>query len=352
MRLQPLKIDNLEVKIPVIQGGMGVGISRSSLAGAVAAAGGVGMISAAQIGYDEPDYEDNPLGANLRAVKKQIQQAEQLAQGGVFGINIMVATKYYEDYVKAAVDAGVQLIVSGAGLPVTLPHLVEGSDTKIAPIVSSEKSAQVILKMWDRKYSRMPDLVVIEGPQAGGHLGFSPEDLSHIEDLNYDEQVRGILKIVNEYGAKYEKKIPVVLAGGIFDSADVAHAMSLGVDGVQVATRFITTKECDASQAYKDEFIKAKQEDIMIVKSPVGMPGRAIRNKFIIQSEENNHPIGKCYQCIKACKAPNIPYCISKALIQAVKGDVDNGLLFCGAKAYQCYKMETVKEIMDDLSNY
>lgn len=349
MKLQPMKIDDLEVKIPIIQGGMGVGISRYRLAGSVAAAGGVGMISAAQIGYDEPDYEENPLQANLRAVGKHISMARELANGGVFGINIMVATKCYEEYVKAAVAAEVPLIVSGAGLPITLPELVAGSKTKIAPIVSTPKSATVILKMWDRKYKRMPDLLVIEGPLAGGHLGFHPEDLTNIDTLDYDTQVRDIITILRGYEEKYQKKIPVVLAGGICDKDDVRHAMELGVDGIQVATRFITTKECDASDIYKDAIIKAKKEDIIIVQSPVGMPGRAVKNRFLTESKKNPVKLQKCYQCIKGCKRPDIPYCISRALVEAVNGNVDEGLIFCGANAYKSHKIESVREVIADL---
>lgn len=352
MKLQPIMIGDLEVKIPIIQGGMGVGISRSSLAGHVALAGGVGIISTAQVGYDEEDYEKNPLEANLRAIGKQIQKARDIAKGGVVGVNIMVATKSYEEYVKAAVDSGVDLIVCGAGLPTELPKLVEGTKTKIAPIVSSIKSAFVICKMWDRKYNRVPDMVVIEGPKAGGHLGFSNEQLDTITDEEYDNEIKGIIETVKEYAVKYARKIPVIVAGGIFDKNDVKKCMELGADGVQVASRFVTTVECDASDAYKQAYINAQKEDIVIVKSPVGMPGRAINNAFIKKSKDGNIQIKKCYQCIKNCRKPDIPYCISNALINAVKGNVDEGLIFCGANAYKCKKIETVQEVMDDLSEY
>lgn len=352
MKLQPIKIGELEVKIPIIQGGMGVGISRCNLAGHVALAGGVGVISTAQIGYDEEDYEKNPLEANLRAIGKHIKKAREIANGGVIGVNIMVATKSYEEYVKAAVAAGVDLIVCGAGLPVDLPKLVEGTKTMIAPIVSSIKAAAVICKLWDKKYKRVPDLVVIEGPKAGGHLGFSNEQLDTITDEEYDVEIKGIIATVKEYADKYVRKIPVIIAGGIFNKQDVKRCMELGADGVQVASRFVTTVECDAAMAYKQAYLDAKKEDIVIVKSPVGMPGRAINNKFMKESKEGRAHISRCYQCIKNCKAPDIPYCISNALINAVKGNVDEGLIFCGANAYQCEKIETVQEIFDELSEY
>ena len=352
MKLQPIKIGDLEVKIPIIQGGMGVGISRYNLAGHVALAGGVGIISTAQIGYDEDDYEKNPLEANLRAIGKHIRKAREIANGGVIGVNIMVATQSYEEYVKASVEAGADLIVCGAGLPIELPKLVEGSKTLIAPIVSSIKSAFVICKMWDRKYQKAPDLVVIEGPKAGGHLGFTNEQLETITDEEYDIEIKGIIETVKEYAVKYAKKIPIIVAGGIFNKADVKKCMDLGADGVQVASRFVTTKECDASDAFKQAYINSKKEDIIIVKSPVGMPGRAINNDFIKKSLLGNTKIERCYNCIKGCKKTNIPYCISNALISAVKGNVDNGLVFCGANAYKCVKMETVQEVFDDLSEY
>lgn len=165
--LPELVIGDLKVKRPVIQGGMGVGVSLGQLAGAVAKEGGVGIISTAQIGFREPDFETNTRAANIRAIGSEFQRARETAPDGVIGFNIMVALKDYDEHVKAAVDAGADLIVSGAGLPIELPGLVEGSSTKIAPIVSTEKSAKVILKYWDKKFSRTADLVVIEGPKAG-----------------------------------------------------------------------------------------------------------------------------------------------------------------------------------------
>ena len=240
---KPLVIGNLTARIPVIQGGMGVGISLSSLAGSVAACGGVGVISTAQIGWREADFCKNPLEANFRAMKKEILKARQISEGkGILGVNIMVATQHYKEYVKEAVKNGVDLIISGAGLPVDLPGLVQGSKTKIAPIISSLKSAKVLCKMWDRKYQTAPDLVVIEGPKAGGHLGFSREELETIDELGYDEVIRSVVKLVREYADKYKKKIPVAVAGGIFKSEDLDHALELGADGVQLGTRFVTTK--------------------------------------------------------------------------------------------------------------
>lgn len=339
----PLKIGDLTAEVPVIQGGMGVGISLSGLAGAVAREGGIGIISTAQIGFMEPDWDENPLEANLRAIGSNIKKAREIAQGGILGVNIMVATRYYEKYVKAAVENGIDLIISGAGLPIALPGLVEGSNTKIAPIVSSEKSASVLCRMWERKNHRVPDLVVIEGPKAGGHLGFSLDQLADIDNMDYDEEIRRILAYIEDLGSRFGKKIPVVVAGGIYEKEDMEHYMELGADGVQVATRFVTTEECDASMAYKQAYINAEKEDIQIVKSPVGMPGRGLKNP---QIGEMNRPL-KCHQCIVKCNPGEIPYCITSALVHAAKGEIDKGMVFCGSNAYRAQKIETVKEVID-----
>lgn len=348
MKTEPLKIGDLIAKIPVIQGGMGVGVSLSGLAGAVALEGGIGVISTAQIGYRMPEFDLHPIEANLKAIGEEIRKAKEIAKGGIIGVNIMVATRRYEDYVKAAVAAGVDLIISGAGLPMTLPELAAGAKTKIAPIVSSVKSAQVICKYWLKKYSRLPDMVVIEGPKAGGHLGFSKEQLDHIEEMDYDTEIRHIIEEVNQYAEKQGKEIPVVVAGGIYDRADMEHALSLGAKGVQVATRFVTTDECDASMEYKQAYLNAKKEDIVIVKSPVGMPGRAINNAFMQKAAQGRIPHGRCHLCVQTCKPDETPYCITDALVNAVKGNLDEGLIFCGENAWHSQKMETVKEIMQE----
>ena len=373
IEMKPLVIGDLTVEKPVIQGGMGVGISLHRLAGAVAKAGGVGLISAAQIGFTEPDFAENPEEANARAIHKEMKLAREIAPDGVIGFNIMVATKHYDRWVKEAVKAGADLIVSGAGLPVTLPEHVKedyeemggvpGRMVKLAPIVSTAKSATVICKLWDRKYHMAPDLVVIEGPLAGGHLGFSLVQLTaygaDTEDVPatykrdaYDEEIRAILKVVSGYGEKYGVKVPVVVAGGIYTHEDLIHQLELGADGVQVATRFVTTEECDAPLAYKEAYIQAKKEDIIIIKSPVGMPGRAIYNSFMAQVNSGKRPpIPKCYRCLEHCDIAKIPYCITQALVNAAQGDEDNALLFCGSNAYRAERITTVDEVMDALMN-
>lgn len=347
--MKPLIIGELVARIPIIQGGMGVGVSRSKLAGAVAKEGGIGIISTAQIGYDEPDFNKHQIETNLIAIKKHLKLAKEAAMGGIVGVNIMVATKQFDRYVKAACEGGADVIISGAGLPVSLPELVKGFKTKIAPIVSSIKAASVILRMWDKKYKTTADFIVIEGPRAGGHLGFTKEQLEHIDELDYDAEIKGIIECKREFEDKYNRSIPVVIAGGIFDRSDISHAMELGADGVQIATRFVVTEECDASQEYKDAYLNAKEEDVKIVISPVGMPGRAILNPFLKSVGDKRIAITKCFNCLEHCNPKDAPYCITKALINAVEGNLKEGLIFCGDNVHRLKKMTTVHELIEEL---
>lgn len=343
-------VGDKKVKIPLIQGGMGVGISLGGLAGAVAAQGGVGIISTAQIGFREPDFHRNPGEANLRAIEKEMKRARSISADGIIGYNIMAALRDYEAHVKAAVDAGADLIISGAGLPAELPKLTKGSRTKIAPIVSTEKSAKVILKYWERQFRQTADLVVIEGPEAGGHLGFGREALELYTESAYIEEIKRILEVVRGYERKFDRKIPVVAAGGIYDREDAERIMKSGVDGVQAASRFVTTEECDADLRYKEAYLRASKEDIVIVKSPVGMPGRAILNPFIKRVMLGERiPHTPCHGCLAKCNPAEIPYCITDALIAAAEGRIEEALLFCGAKAYKAERIETVKEVVESL---
>ena len=350
MEARPLKMGNIEAKGPLIQGGMGVGISLGRLAGAVAKEGGIGSISAAQIGFKEPDFDTNTKEANLRAIQKEYDKARAIAPDGIIGFNIMVAMRHYEEYVRAAIDAGADLILSGAGLPTDLPRIAGDSRAKLAPIVSTDKSAKVILKYWGRKYKRMPDLLVIEGPKAGGHLGFTKEQLKAYDQAAYDAEVSDILDTVRSYEEEFQCRIPVALAGGIENKAQAEHAFSLGVDAIQAATRFVTTEECDAHIKYKEAYLNAKETDIVIVKSPVGMPGRAILNPFMEKVMAGERiPHSSCHGCLQKCNPSEIPYCITDALVHAARGEVDDALLFCGAYAYKADHLETVKEVIDSL---
>lgn len=342
-----LEIGDISLKYPIIQGGMGVGISLGSLAGHVSLAGGLGVISTAQIGYYKELFQKDPFKANMEALEEQIQKAKKISNNGFIGVNIMAATVPYDEYVKKAIQCGADLIISGAGIAKSLPSLVKGTKTKFAPIFSSLRATKVILKMWDKRFNVVPDLIVIEGPKAGGHLGFSEEQLDHIDDLNYDDELVQILDHVKEYEEKYLKKIPTVFAGGITTKQDVEHYMNLGFNGVQVGTRFVTTKECDAHENFKKMYTNSKEEDIVIIKSPVGMPARAINSNFV--QMQSKPTISKCFQCLQSCDVKTTPYCITNALIDGVKGDMENGLFFCGQNVYKTDKITTVEEVIQEL---
>ena len=344
MKYKPLIIGDLVAPAPIVQGGMGVGISLSGLASAVASCGGIGVISAAQPGFREPDFFTNTVEANIRALSREIKTAKIKSNNGIIGVNIMVALNNFDDYVKCCIDSGADLIISGAGLPMRLPELTEGSNIKIAPIVSSLKAAKVILQRWDKRYSRSADLIVIEGPKAGGHLGFHADEAENLEHI--DEEVKEIIEYKKMYEEKYKKTIPVVFGGGVFSNSDVAHYINeIGTDGVQVATRFVATIECDADEAFKN----AKEETRGIVSSPVGMPGRAILNSYIKKTSLYRDPVNKCFNCIHKCNPVTTPYCLSKALFNAANGDLENALIFCGKNAYKIKEITTVKAVMDDL---
>ena len=349
MNLQGLKIGNLISKYPIIQGGMGVGVSMHNLAGNVAKEGGIGIISTADIGYQDEEFNKEPMKANLKAIGNEIEKAREIAPKGIIGVNIMVALNNYAEIVKECVKNKIDLIISGAGLPKDLPSFVKGTKTKIAPIVSSGRAAKLISKVWMSKYNYVPDMIVIEGPEAGGHLGFKPEELTPENKPKLEDITKDVLKEVKEIENETGKEIPVVVAGGIFNGKDIAKFLKLGAKGVQIASRFVATKECDASEEFKQAYVNAKKEDIKIIKSPVGMPGRAIRNEFIKKVEANKEKITKCYRCIKTCNPAETPYCITKALINAVKGNLDEGLIFCGSNVDKINKITTVKELMQEL---
>lgn len=349
MQLKPLVIGDLIAKIPIIQGGMGVGVSLSNLAGTVSKYGGIGVISAAHAGYLEEDFEKNTLKANLRGLKKHIQKAKEISSNGIIGVNIMVAINNYIDHVKASIEAGADLIISGAGLPMNLPEITQDSNVKIAPIVSSSKAAKVILNYWKKHYNRTADAIIVEGPMAGGHLGFKADKLED-EIKGFDNNIMNILKEVKVFEAEFNKKIPVIVAGGIYTHEDIVKYQNLGASGVQISTRFVATYECDANIEFKNAYVDCRKEDINIIKSPVGMPGRSIRNKFIEKIEKNNIKVNKCYNCLIPCNPSSTPYCITSALINAVKGDLDNGLIFCGSNAYRINKITSVKELLNELT--
>lgn len=349
MKIPMLNIGGLLAEIPIVQGAMGIGVSGPRLAAAVANEGGVGVLAGVNSGYKEPDFKSNPLAANLRALKTQIKKARQSAPKGIIGINLMVAMNHYNEMVRAAAEEGIDLIISGAGLPVKLPELVKGFRTRIAPIVSSGKAAKVILQYWETHYARTADMVVVEGTEAGGHLGFSEKILNAQNKPSVIDIIQDVIEVIKPFQERFKKDIPVIAAGGIYTGADIADCLKSGAAGVQMATRFVATDECDADIKFKEAYIAAEKDDIVIIKSPVGMPGRALNNKFIKRLAEHAVEIKGCFQCLQGCNPRIAPYCISTALINTVTGNVDEGLVFAGSNAYKIDKVVSVKELIEEL---
>jgi len=347
--LKELKIGDLTAKLPIIQGGMGIGISLSGLASAVADEGGIGVIATAGIGMLEPDFSTNWLEANIRALKKEIKKARELTRG-ILGVNIMVALSNYADMVRTAIEEEIDIIFSGAGLPLNLPQFLKGSTkTKLAPIISSGRAASIICKKWSEKYNYLPDAIVVEGPRAGGHLGFKQEQINNPE-YSLEKLIPEVIKAVKPFEERYKKPIPVIAAGGIYTGEDIYNFLKLGAAGVQMATRFVTTYECDASIKFKQTYIDSSKEDIVIIKSPVGMPGRAIKNKFIDDANKGEKKPFKCpYHCIITCDYKNSPYCIALALLNARKGNLEHGFAFAGENAYRAKGIISVKELIESL---
>jgi len=347
--MKHLRIGDLTARIPIIQGGMGVGISRAGLASAVANEGGVGVIAAAGIGMLEHDVFSHFLEANARALKSEIRKARSMTKG-LLGVNIMVALSNFSDLVRTAVEEKIDFIFSGAGLPLNLPQILKEARgtgrTKLVPIISSARAAGVIIRKWVQKYDYVPDAFVVEGPMAGGHLGFKPEQ---IQDPSFalPKLVAEVVGEVRHFQEETGKEIPVIAAGGIYTGADIRDYMDRGASGVQMATRFVGTEECDASPEFKQTYLESRQEDLVIIKSPVGMPGRAIRNQFIDDVDAGKKQPFECpYHCIVTCQQKTSPYCIALALTSALKGRLKHGFAFAGANAYRVKKIVSVKELV------
>jgi len=352
-KFQALKIGNLKIKIPIIQGGMGVGISLSVLACAVANAGGVGVIATAGIGHTETDWDTNSRAADQRALKKEIRKAKA-GTDGVIGVNVMVALSDFDDLVQCAVDEGADILFLGAGLPISLPKTLpldqlSGLATKFVPIISSARAAQIVFKAWQKRYSHIPDAVVVEGPLAGGHLGFKKEHINN-PDYALEKILPEVIKVVEPYEQRFGRSIPVIAAGGIYTGADIHRFMNLGAKAVQMGTRFVATHECDASSKFKQAYIDCSRENIIIIDSPVGLPGRAIGGRFFDRLATGAKEKFKCHwKCLKSCDFKNVPYCIARALTNAKKGDLNKGFAFAGANAYRVERIISVKEVIETL---
>jgi len=348
---QGFRIGKYSVRYPLIQGGMGVRISGGSLAGHVARCAGIGIVAAAGIAMNSRFYTGkNYFQAEPEAMKEELRKAYAIAPDGVVGVNVMVALSDFEALVKASIEGGAKVIICGAGLPLSLPELTaHAPDVALVPIVSSVRAAQLIAKKWWKGYDRLPDAVVVEDPDtAGGHLG---EKMENIGTGEYDQYatVRGVKEF---FRSEYGRDVPVIAAGGIWDRADVLHALAEGADAVQMASRFVATEECDAAESFKRAYIDCRKEDIGLIMSPAGLPGRAlIRNRDAIVEHDRSKGVVCSSGCLKKCsyKETGERFCIVSALDRAQRGDVETGLVFCGSNAWRADRMSTVQEIFDEL---
>ncbi len=347
--MNELKIGNLTATTPIVQGGMGVGISLSGLASAVAEEGGIGVISAAGLGLLYNEYSHDYSEAGIWGMRQEIRKARQ-ATKGIIGVNIMVALTHFPELVKTAIEEKVDIIFAGAGLPLNLPsYLTEGATTKLAPIVSSARAARLLCTKWFSEYNYIPDAIVVEGPKAGGHLGYKHEQIED-EAFSLEAIVPQVVEEVKNFSSKHNCHIPIIAGGGVYSGEDIHRILSLGADAVQMGTRFVATHECDASDTFKQAYINAKKDDIQIIKSPVGMPGRAIRNVFLDKVSEGLCRPKKCaFNCLKTCDIEKTPYCIMLALYNAYKGRMEHGYAFSGSNAWRCDRIVSVKELMDSL---
>ena len=348
--MKPLKIGDMIARLPIVQGGMGVGISLSGLASAVANAGGIGVISSAGLGVIYRSYSNDYNVASIHGMREELRKARQ-ATKGIIGVNVMVALSNFADMVRTSIEEGADIIFSGAGLPLNLPSFrPAGSKTKLAPIVSSGRAAKLLCNKWKEQYDVLPDAIVVEGPKAGGHLGYKA---AQIEDpaFSLEAIVPEVVAEVKKFEEQYGVEIPVIAGGGVYTGEDIHKILSLGASGVQMGTRFVVTEECDAAPEFKQTYIDATEQDVEIIQSPVGMPGRAIHNSFLDRVKEGLTKPKACpFNCIKTCNVVDSPYCIMLALYNAYRGKMDQGYAFAGSNAWRSTKIMSVKELMTELS--
>lgn len=344
-KLPALHIGDLTIDPPIIQGGMGLRVSRSGLAAAVANEGCAGVIAGVGLGKFENLPRSEYETVNDDALRVEIRKAKSMSKG-IIGVNLMVALSNYEPLTKTSVEEDIDLIISGAGLPLELPKFVTKKNIKLIPIVSSVRALKIICNKWKRNFKRLPDAVIVEGSKAGGHIGYDFDDVIEDKAPSLDNLIIEIIK----YAKTFNPEIPVIAAGGVFDGKDIAHFLKLGASGVQMGTRFVCTDECDVHEDFKKAYLEAGKDDFVIIKSPVGLPGRVIKSKFVEEIENGKTTPKACnYRCLKTCNPKTAPYCIAKVLANAAEGNLDEGYVFAGSNAYRCTEIVSVKKLIKDL---
>ncbi len=345
-----LRIGDLVATLPIVQGGMGVGISLSGLASAVADAGGIGVIATAGIGHVEPDFKSNMREANRRALIREIRDARAMTDGPI-GVNIMLALSDCDDLVTTALEEGVDALFLSAGLPLRAPHglsleRLRSYRTKIIPKVSSPKAAALIFRYWGDRYGRLPDAIVIEGPRSGGHQGFTREQIAS-PAFALENLVPAVLRVVRRFEERFHRAVPVIAAGGVFTGQDIRRFLQMGVAGVKMGTRFVGTHECDAHDRFKQAYVDCCRDDLSIIDSPVGLPGRAIANRFLKDVAAGARRPYEClWRCLRTCDVRKAPYCIAHALMSAKEGRFHEGFAFAGANAYRVNEIVSVQKLM------
>ncbi|HIP47293.1 MAG TPA: nitronate monooxygenase [Campylobacterales bacterium] len=363
MAHKALKIKDLTIDIPIVQGGMGVGISWDQLAGTVSKEGGLGVISSVGTGYyQNQDFTEKVLSGkpsealNFYSKPSLIEifkNARKICGDAPLACNVLYASVDYGRIVTDACEAGANAIITGAGLPTNMPEFTKDyPDVALIPIVSSAKALKIICKRWTQRYDRLPDAVIVEGPKSGGHQGFTYEQCSQ-EQYQLENLIKPVVEERDKWG-----DFPVIAAGGIWDKNDIDAIMEIGADGVQMGTRFIATEECDAHDNFKEVLLEAKEEDIKLLKSPVGYPTRGIQTNLIDMIDESDKPpiAIKCISnCVSPChrgeEAKIVGYCIADRLSDAALGKKDTGLFFTGTNGYKITEIITVKELMHKLTH-
>jgi nitronate monooxygenase len=347
--LPPLDIGGLHIDPPIIQGGMGVRVSASRLVSAVSNQGALGVIAAVGAGEERADRSSDFVTRSRLGLREMLRETRRLTDRP-FAVNVMCALSNYDSLVQVSVDEGAAAVISGAGLPLRLPALVTDRSVKLIPIVSSARAADLVCKTWLRRYNRLPDALVVEGPLAGGHLGFSPGQLAEPAEHRLDRLVTEVIGAAREYSPSPARVIPVIAAGGVFDGEDIARLLRLGAAGVQMATRFVCTHECDAADEYKQAYLDCTEDDIVVIRSPVGMPARVIRNEFVDNILKGNRVTFGCpYRCLATCDPGKAGYCIAQALVAGYRGRMADGYAMCGSNAWRIDKIVSVKELVEEL---
>ncbi|MEA3513029.1 MAG: nitronate monooxygenase [Campylobacterota bacterium] len=355
-----MKIGKYEIEKPIVQGGMGVGISWDKLAGNVSLEGGLGVVSSVGTGYyqnkefshkniqDKPYSEENFYSRD--GLFEIIKNTRAICADMPIAVNVLYASNDYGRIVKDSCEAGANIIITGAGIPTNMPEFTkEFPDVALIPIVSSARALKLICKKWKR-YDKLPDAVIVEGPLSGGHQGFKYDDCFK-DEFQLENIVPPVIEEAKNWG-----NMPIIAAGGIWDKSDIDKFLDMGCAAVQMATRFIGTFECDANESFKDVLINAKSDDIKLLKSPVGLPARGVRTNLQKMIEEDTAPKVACISnCVAPCnrgeEAKAVGYCIADRLSAAYMGDTDTGLFFTGSNGYKLEKLISVKELMEKLTN-